>query len=194
MISAASVQKNPQNSPFLNKPFTLKLFAILKLMLFATPVFAQKKSELTLQWKVANELPAETGKAVSIGVAGPVTGVYKDRFIVAGGANFPGGMPWEGGAKKNWRIFRNRYHMQYLLPAVIKPEIIYTSVVAERKTVTESAQSIIPYGCMISSATTGQEKQLCPMHCAPVPAYNQMGIRSCFSAAIGDWFSIKQKR
>jgi len=100
LISAASVQKNPQNSPFLNKPFTLKLFAILKLMLFATPVFAQKKSELTLQWKVANELPAETGKAVSIGVAGPVTGVYKDRFIVAGGANFPGGMPWEGGAKK----------------------------------------------------------------------------------------------
>ena len=37
---------------------------------------------------------------MSIGVAGPVTGVIGDVFIVAGGANFPEGMPWDGGVKR----------------------------------------------------------------------------------------------
>lgn len=37
---------------------------------------------------------------MSIGVAGPVTGVIGDVFIVAGGANFPDGMPWDGGVKR----------------------------------------------------------------------------------------------
>lgn len=37
---------------------------------------------------------------MSIGVAGPVTGVTGDVFIVAGGANFPEGMPWDGGVKR----------------------------------------------------------------------------------------------
>ncbi len=35
----------------------------------------------------------------SIGVAGPVTGTHGDYLIVAGGANFPGKMPWDGGDK-----------------------------------------------------------------------------------------------
>lgn len=69
-------------------------------MLFAIPVFAQQNNNLSFHWKIANELPAGNGQAVSSGVAGPVTGVYKKYFIVAGGANFPDGMPWEGGAKK----------------------------------------------------------------------------------------------
>lgn len=35
----------------------------------------------------------------SLGVAGPFCGVVDQSLIVAGGANFPAGMPWEGGAK-----------------------------------------------------------------------------------------------
>lgn len=69
-------------------------------MLFASPVFAQKNNNPSFRWEIANELPAGNGQAVSLGVAGPVTGVYNKYFIVAGGANFPAGMPWEGGAKK----------------------------------------------------------------------------------------------
>ncbi len=69
-------------------------------MLFATPVMAQKKSEFTFQWEIANKVPADSGQAVSLGIAGPVTGVYNHLFLVAGGANFPGAMPWEGGVKK----------------------------------------------------------------------------------------------
>jgi len=69
-------------------------------MLFATPVMAQKKSGFTFQWEIATEVPADSGQSVSLGIAGPVTGVYNHLFFVAGGANFPGAMPWDGGAKK----------------------------------------------------------------------------------------------
>ena len=37
----------------------------------------------------------------ALGVAAPYAGVSGTSLIVAGGANFPGGMPWEGG-KKVW--------------------------------------------------------------------------------------------
>jgi len=69
-------------------------------MLFATPVMAQKKSEFSFQWEIANEIPADSGQSVSLGIAGPVTGAYDHLFLVAGGANFPGAMPWDGGLKK----------------------------------------------------------------------------------------------
>ncbi|MFT4156278.1 kelch repeat-containing protein [Parafilimonas sp.] len=48
-----------------------------------------------MEWKLAGELP-QAGK----GLAGPATGVSNNRLIVAGGSNFPDGMPWLGGKKK----------------------------------------------------------------------------------------------
>ena len=45
-------------------------------------------AEGILQWKSLPDLPD------SIGVAGPFVGVHNDTLIVAGGANFPEGMPW----------------------------------------------------------------------------------------------------
>jgi N-acetylneuraminic acid mutarotase len=35
----------------------------------------------------------------ALGVAGPFTGVSGDALLVAGGANFLDGAPWEGGRK-----------------------------------------------------------------------------------------------
>lgn len=69
-------------------------------MLFATPVLAQKNTDLSLQWEMTNQLPADSGQSVSPGVAGPVTGYSQHKLLIAGGANFPNGMPWEGGIKK----------------------------------------------------------------------------------------------
>lgn len=69
-------------------------------MLLATPVLAQSKRELSLQWEKIQTLPPDSGQSVSLGVAGPVTGWSNGWFIVAGGANFPNSMPWEGGSKK----------------------------------------------------------------------------------------------
>jgi len=50
-------------------------------------------SDVGLDWRQLPPIPD------SIGVAGPFAGVSGDALIVAGGANFPDKMPWEGGRK-----------------------------------------------------------------------------------------------
>ncbi len=100
MGSAVSAQKNPPAYLFSNKPPHLKVSFILKLMLFTVPALAQKNSKISLKWEITNELPADSGHSVSLGFAGPVTGIHNDMLFIAGGANFPEAMPWEGGVKK----------------------------------------------------------------------------------------------
>ncbi len=55
-------------------------------------MIAQTPHTQAVETSIAATLP-------SIGVAGPVTGVLQNHLIVAGGANFPNGMPWKGGSK-----------------------------------------------------------------------------------------------
>ncbi|PHN05925.1 sodium:solute symporter family transporter [Flavilitoribacter nigricans] len=45
------------------------------------------------------ELPANSDYFVQAGLAGPYTGIDQDALILAGGANFPDALPWEGGQK-----------------------------------------------------------------------------------------------
>ncbi len=47
-----------------------------------------------LHWQQLPPLPNP------IGVAGPFAGITHDHPLVAGGANFPNGLPWEGGTKQ----------------------------------------------------------------------------------------------
>ncbi len=82
------------------KKFTGSIVAILSLMFFKTASYAQKKETGLMQWKIAAALPAANGHAVSLGFAGPVTGVHNNVLLVGGGANFPDSMPWLGGKKK----------------------------------------------------------------------------------------------
>jgi N-acetylneuraminate epimerase len=65
------------------------LSAHLALVILAMPCQAQGV------WKKHSSLPEARG------VAGAFAGVSGDRLFVAGGANFPDKMPWEGG-KKAW--------------------------------------------------------------------------------------------
>jgi solute:Na+ symporter, SSS family len=46
-----------------------------------------------LKWQALPAIPDP------LGFAGPLAGVHDDVLLVAGGANFPDGMPWDGGAK-----------------------------------------------------------------------------------------------
>jgi len=48
-----------------------------------------------LQWQKLPDLPSAAGQEAQVGVAGPFAGVHNGALIVAGGANFPLGMPWE---------------------------------------------------------------------------------------------------
>lgn len=52
-----------------------------------------------IEWTVAALLPSEDGIHEQPGVAGPVAGIIDDHLLVAGGANFPEGMPWRGAKK-----------------------------------------------------------------------------------------------
>lgn len=67
-------------------------------LLNARPIFAQKK--IMIKWSVAAELPSSDGKKQNPGLAGAFAGVHHDVLLIAGGANFPDGMPWEGGKKE----------------------------------------------------------------------------------------------
>lgn len=46
------------------------------------------------------QLPSLTEEGKSFGFAGMMGGLHNDVLIAAGGANFPNGLPWEGGAKQ----------------------------------------------------------------------------------------------
>lgn len=72
----------------------------LSLMFFTAAIYAQRKLELKLQWTVAAELPVTTNGQAALGFAGMVAGVHSNNLIIAGGANFPDTMPWNGGKKK----------------------------------------------------------------------------------------------
>ena len=54
---------------------------------------------LTLEFSSWPALPPVTGQTQSFGLAGAFTGIHDDVLIIAGGANFPDGPAWEGGAK-----------------------------------------------------------------------------------------------
>lgn len=57
-------------------------------------------------WQKLPALPPVPGQTRQPGVASPFVGVHHDALIVAGGANFPDKLPWDGGAKVWWdRIY-----------------------------------------------------------------------------------------
>ncbi|MEN9950581.1 MAG: hypothetical protein RLY85_1333 [Bacteroidota bacterium] len=66
-------------------------------MQLATHLIAQEIS--IVDWKVVAQLPDLNGKP-NPGLAGPVAGIHNEIMLIAGGANFPDGLPWEGGQKK----------------------------------------------------------------------------------------------
>jgi len=70
-------------------PFLLLLFCSLNLL----------ASNNYFEFSSLPDLPPNSGYTTQPGLAGPYAGVDNDVLIVAGGANFPGKMPWEGGAK-----------------------------------------------------------------------------------------------
>jgi solute:Na+ symporter, SSS family len=55
-----------------------------------------------MKWTIHSELPPPPGYEVSHGFAGSFSGIVNGRLIIAGGANFPDGPPWEGGQRKYW--------------------------------------------------------------------------------------------
>lgn len=56
------------------------------------------KNNIAINWQSNAVLP-DSNANKHIGVAGPITGIINNKLIIAGGANFPAAMPWDGGTK-----------------------------------------------------------------------------------------------
>ena len=65
----------------------------LPLILFILALAANTNAASPIEWSKLKPLPDEHG------FAGAFAGVANGALVVAGGANFPEGFPWEGGAK-----------------------------------------------------------------------------------------------
>src|SRR5690606_5698686 len=75
--------------------------ALLWLVLWQVSV-AQQPVQEEIHWSIAANLPPPIGGGEQIGLAGVAGGLHNNALLIAGGANFPDGMPWEGGSKKYW--------------------------------------------------------------------------------------------
>jgi len=83
------------------KYFLLSSSTLIFLLLLTTRLKAQMvKTEQHISWKVAATIPPPPGAAQQFGLAGAWAGINNDVLLIAGGANFPDGMPWLGGKKK----------------------------------------------------------------------------------------------
>ena len=69
----------------------------------ARPVWpAPELPRRALTWIELPPVPPAPGQREQAGLAGPFVGVHNDALIVAGGANFPDKLPWQGGKKVWW--------------------------------------------------------------------------------------------
>lgn len=83
----------------------LKCLPILAISLIthislSNTLMAQNRIITHIDWQVAAQLPKTEQIENQLGVAGPIVGILNDRLLVAGGANFPNRMPWDGGSKQ----------------------------------------------------------------------------------------------
>lgn len=69
------------------------------ILLLTTVLGACATDQKTIRWDNQTKLPPNADGTPHLGLAGPITGMIDDRLLIAGGANFPGKMPWDGGAK-----------------------------------------------------------------------------------------------
>lgn len=104
---------------------------ILTILIMSTTVgFSQKTKITNIEWKKAAQLQNADG-SLSLGFAGPINGISNNVLIVAGGANFPNKMPWEGGKKHYSNEIHvlekvgNEYHWNKTVQSTLAEPIAY---------------------------------------------------------------------
>lgn len=82
-----------------------KLFLFIIFFFIGFSTFAQQTENKLLEpieWSVYSEIPPLPGNESQPGVAGSFDGIHNNNLIIAGGANFPDKLPWDGGIKRYW--------------------------------------------------------------------------------------------
>jgi len=59
----------------------------------------KESQPFNLHWEKAGQLPGGENGTPHPGLAGAISGMVQNQLIIAGGANFPDALPWEGGTK-----------------------------------------------------------------------------------------------
>ena len=77
--------------------------AVIATASFSTILAAQDvEPYLQVEINSLGSIPPPSGHLTQFGLAGAFSGVHNDVLIIAGGANFPDGAPWQGGKKVWW--------------------------------------------------------------------------------------------
>lgn len=74
------------------------LFFLSVAMMIGLVTQAQQTDE-QIVWSKVGQLPQNSGQKPHSGLAGAFVGIHNNIMLMAGGATFPGKMPWEGGKK-----------------------------------------------------------------------------------------------
>lgn len=74
--------------------------ALLMINTLGQPLLAQQGAVPSISWQIAGRIPPAASQSRSLGLAGAAIGALGKVLIIAGGTNFPGAMPWDGGQKK----------------------------------------------------------------------------------------------
>lgn len=82
------------------RPGKIFILFIIYSMLVTDRISAQKLKVNSISWSKIAELPS-LNEEKQLGVAGPFAGVSNGALLIAGGSNFPGAKPWDGGQKVN---------------------------------------------------------------------------------------------
>jgi N-acetylneuraminic acid mutarotase len=77
-----------------------KIYFFIVCLCLVVASTAQTKYESPINWKQSGVLPVQPNGLHHMGLSGVVLGVVGNQIIIAGGNNFPEGLPWEGGVKK----------------------------------------------------------------------------------------------
>ena len=156
------------------------------------PIEAIAQQPITLQWEIAGKLPAEAGEEHK-GVAGAVIGWYNNILMVAGGANFPDALPWEGGKKKyhtKIALFEKRDH-QYISLAtndVLSTPLAYAASCITKYGIAavggENESGLLSSAFLFKPSTEGKAVLIEQLPSLPIPTTNAVAV------AIGDHIFI----
>lgn len=165
---------------------------ILILLRMLMPIEAIAQQPITLQWEIAGKLPAEAGEEHK-GVAGAVIGWYNNILMVAGGANFPDALPWEGGKKKyhtKIALFEKRDHQFISLATndVLSTPLAYAASCITKYGIAavggENESGLLSSAFLFKPSTEGKAVLIEQLPSLPIPTTNAVAV------AIGDHIFI----
>lgn len=121
-----------------------------------TTVLAQENKPTNVEYTTLENIPSVVEAEESIGYAGMLGGVYQQKIIAAGGANFPNKMPWEEGEKKwhdqifiysngQWQISKETLDLPLAYAANVSTEKGIYSIGGDNKNGPSKSTLIIKY-------------------------------------------------